>query len=337
MSLEEYSLEDKIFFSNLNKLLIKAVTAGDVSIVKFLLSKGANANTLNRYDVPALLLAVERGYEDVVRILLLHGADPNASINANVTAIYMAALRGDVKIVEFLLENKADPNVAHVNGKTPLYLATLAGNKDLIKLLLDYGADIDIEVNKINLLEVALEHDDASIARMIYSNQEYNDNKNFSNFASSFSQALSEGKSSTLKKLAHFDPDKFKHVLKKVPDTLAFAVSHGYYKIVDIMLENGADPNSSMKNGDTALYIASINGYVPIIKSLIKFGADIELAVNGYTPLCAAVISEQLGSVKVLLENGAKTISDNEFSPLYKAETIDNKQISRLVRKHYLE
>jgi ankyrin repeat protein len=47
-----------------------------VEMVKFLLSKGADVNTIASYDRTPLDTAYNKGDKEMIRILLEHGADP---------------------------------------------------------------------------------------------------------------------------------------------------------------------------------------------------------------------------------------------------------------------
>ena len=58
--------------------LMKAVRAGHLCTVRYLISKGADINrTTNSNDANVLSLACGNGHFDIASLLLQHGADPN--------------------------------------------------------------------------------------------------------------------------------------------------------------------------------------------------------------------------------------------------------------------
>ena len=67
-----------------------AADYGQTEIVKYLLSKGANVNALDKYGISPLLNAVFESHTDCVKVLLEKGADKNQKAPGGETA-YEAA------------------------------------------------------------------------------------------------------------------------------------------------------------------------------------------------------------------------------------------------------
>lgn len=91
---------------------------------------------------------------------------------------------------------------------------------------------------------------------------------------------------------------------------LHFAAYNGCVKIVDELLEHGADPNkwdSSKKF--TALHCAAAVGKVSCIRSLIKYGANVNAGLTGKSPLHYAVLCNACDCVETLLK--AKALPNN--------------------------
>lgn len=57
---------------------------------------------------------------------------------------------------------------------------------------------------------------------------------------------------------------------------LHYATIVGQAKLAEILLQKGADPNASTKNGVTPLHLAAKNGSIECIELLLKHGADPE-------------------------------------------------------------
>ena len=88
------------------------------------------------------------------------------------------------------------------------------------------------------------------------------------------------------------------------------AIELGDDEIVNILLAGGADPNKMNKEKNTPLYIAAINNYAVMVKSLLDYGADMNTVIHavdnkGRTALHVAAEKEHAEIVKLLLKGGA--------------------------------
>ena len=87
---------------------------------------------------------------------------------------------------------------------------------------------------------------------------------------------------------------------------LYMAAQEGNYQNVERLLANGASPNSFLKfNSVTSLAIASQNGFFDIVKLLVENGADVNLTKDGYTPLYRAVQEERYNIAQYLIDKSA--------------------------------
>jgi len=156
------------FDRNGNTLLHAAVLADQPALVKLLLAKGANPNTLTgpskvtmRFEVnyrsdayvvpakPPLLLAAENGFAGVMRLLADAGADTAYRLDDGTNIVLAAAMSGKRAALETALRLLPDPNTVDVQGQTPLHVL-LQGDgtsetRAMMKLLADKGARIDLE------------------------------------------------------------------------------------------------------------------------------------------------------------------------------------------------
>ena len=81
---------------------------------------------------------------------------------------------------------------------------------------------------------------------------------------------------------------------------------HGHVKIVNMLIEAGADVNAQNKRGETALFCAAWWGHVKCMESLLKAGADVNITDDdGDTALIKASRRTKHESVDVLLNAGA--------------------------------
>lgn len=133
---------------------------GDVSAMKFLISRGARMDALGQdYGLNA---ATFHGHWRLCRFLLEQGADVNqADAETGETPLHSALCTRDRmthdRVLAVLLAHGANPNVAtkvgaetggfmrdtRTRGETPLHRAAAFGDEGTIQLLLDAGARID--------------------------------------------------------------------------------------------------------------------------------------------------------------------------------------------------
>lgn len=128
---------------SLNLALISLVTEGNLELVKFFLSKGADIHShdLDITGTP-LFWASYAEHLTVAKYLLEKGANINYGRNdTQATPLYVAASHGTLEIVQFLIENGADFNYPRTDGSTPIYVASENGHLEIVKLLIEKGAN----------------------------------------------------------------------------------------------------------------------------------------------------------------------------------------------------
>ena len=154
----------------------KAAKFDDVTLVKSLLSKGVNPNSVDANGNPMLILAIKDRSNNVIELLL---KDPKidvdlsnksgetplmiASIDGNLplaktlvlqnkalldhiswTPLHYACAKGHLDVAQFLIANGATVDSMSLGNTTPLMMAVQSGNEQLVKLLLDKGADLQL-------------------------------------------------------------------------------------------------------------------------------------------------------------------------------------------------
>jgi len=129
---------------------------GDVSAMKFLLSRGASLDSLG--ENLGLAVACFHGHWRLCHFLIERGADVNlASPDTGETPLHSALCKTDSKynlVLKVLLSHGANPNCVtqpsvetgcfmrdcRTKGETPLHRAAAFANVEAIQLLLDAGA-----------------------------------------------------------------------------------------------------------------------------------------------------------------------------------------------------
>jgi len=121
-------------------------------------------------------------------------------------------------------------------------------------------------------------------------------------------------------------------------DTAILLASHeGYTDIVELLLNNGANPNSRDTDGNTALMFASLNGYIEIVELLLNSGANIHNQDNfGGTALIGASINGHIEIMELLLNSGADINSKDQYdmTALLWATTNRKTDAVKLLKRH---
>jgi ankyrin repeat protein len=115
---------------------LRAALAGDIEVMRLLLSKGADPNIATEAGTTALMAAAGVNWMtgqtytesnaasmEAVKLCMEKGGDVNAANSMGVTAVIGAANRGSDDILEFLVKNGARLDVKDKEGRTPLVWA----------------------------------------------------------------------------------------------------------------------------------------------------------------------------------------------------------------------
>jgi ankyrin repeat protein len=234
--------------------LLRAALYGSVDEIKGAIAAGADVNGLGIEGATALIYAARDPKK--VACLIEKGAKVDAVSNEKTTALHVACgFTSGLESVRLLVNAGAKLDAVNGMGETPLTLAAVSGDVIRTKFLLDKGANPNAE---------------SAIAGV---------------------GALSAQNVATLRLLIERG---LKVNTKLTPDgytLLSFCVMDGSEAIVNLMLEMGANPNDSTKDGLTVLMYASMfdPGHSRIVENLIRHGAKADAkTLEGKTALSLA-------------------------------------------------
>ncbi|XP_062974220.1 CARD- and ANK-domain containing inflammasome adapter protein-like [Elgaria multicarinata webbii] len=299
-------------------------------------------STGNDFTSPSVFDSVAKGnLSDLEKNL--KESEVNAVNSANETLLHIAAAHGHTEIIDYLISKGAKLEVKDKGGRTPLHRAAEKGHDKAVKMLLQAGANIySLDQEGKSPLHLASQNHHAHILKSILKEEarRYKNRHNFLHMAvlrddSDLVQIL-------LKNGALVDAKD-----EKGQTALGYAVSHGFEKTVEVLLEGGANIDSSIidaafNSNNQSLFrllLQYSKGFSPdtmvsalfkaiqkdlhgIVAALIERGTDIN-ATNEmqYTPLLVACEQGKTESAKVLIEKGAnlKDKTPNSNSALHLA------------------
>ena len=250
-------------------------------------SNGNIVSTRPRGGLTPLLFAAREGALASMRVLAKAGADLNLTEPDGTNALVMALINAHYDAAAFLLDAGADPNVADKYGRTALYAAV-----DMNSLEPSVTRPAPQDSDKTRPLEVArsaLAHS-AKVDSVL--------------LKPTPGRGLSD------------DPDL---ILRSGATPFMRAAKTGDVAAMQLLLDHGADPHATTKDGVTALMAAAGLGWrygqsqVPESDSLkavqfcLEHGADVNAVnVTGETALHGAASHGANDIIRLLAERGAK-------------------------------
>ncbi|CAJ0574622.1 unnamed protein product, partial [Mesorhabditis spiculigera] len=312
---------DMMTESNQDTALSFACQHGSVETVLALLKRGANLEHRDKKGFTPLIMAASHGHALLCDELLNAGAELEAqSERTKDTALSLACSSGRKETVDFLLRKGADKEHRNVSDYTPLSLAASGGYVDIVTTLLDAGAEINSRTgSKLGISPLMLAamngHSEATkvlLERGSDINAQIETNRN-----TALTLACFQGRTEVVRLLLQFNAN-VEHRAKTGLTPLMEAANGGYTEVGELLLEDGADPNTGPvpSSRDTALTIAADKGHDKFVEMLVMRNAQIDARnKKGCTALWLACNSGHTETVKILVEHGADVeIPDNRKS-----------------------
>uniref|UniRef100_A0A671NQS5 Ankyrin repeat, SAM and basic leucine zipper domain-containing protein 1-like n=1 Tax=Sinocyclocheilus anshuiensis TaxID=1608454 RepID=A0A671NQS5_9TELE len=150
--------EDKVF------TLKRAITTGNVDLLRELLDSGLDVETRLGFGWTPLMCAAHVAHYELAELLLDHGASANFSRD-HYTVLMAACTAASAteemisRCVALLLSRNADPNVCNRSSMTCLMLAARDGYCQVINLLVSHGAELNFQNdNGLTALIIAVQY-----------------------------------------------------------------------------------------------------------------------------------------------------------------------------------
>lgn len=243
-----------------------------------------------------------------------------------------AIASNSIPLIHLLIKNGANPILIGVDGDSGFGRAIMEGNYGVVKFLLDssFGQKLT-PVDRGHLSVYAVYYGKERITDLLLT---YPINVNVSlNGGTPLTIAADKGHVKILQMLLDGGADP--NLLNQVQDSaLGYAASKGFVKIVKILLEKGADPNLVLHDQLIALFAATSTANDEIVKLLLEAGTNVNHQdINGNTPLIQTSVKNNETIIKLLLDHGAdpNLLGIGGISPLSLTISSNNETVVKML------
>jgi ankyrin repeat protein len=333
-------------------VLMTAARAGNADAVKILLEHGADVNARESYKgQTALMWAAAERHPEVVKVLLEHGADwkvrsfdretkmPKLSAASSVspiarggfTAFLFSAREGDTESAKAMLDAHVDIDQTDVDGTTALVVSIMNKKYTFAKFLLDRGANpnlADVKGRAALYAIVDIRNEDYSA---LPNRKEDDPLPSFEIVKALLLRGANPNLQLTKNLPGRSGMDSGDTTLDEGTTPLMRAARAGDAAVMRALLEKGADPKLTTKEGNTALMFAAGVGYrdkntrgleteaLEALKVALDQGLDLnQTNTRGETALHGAALRGADTLVQFLADHSAKLDAKTKqgFTPL---------------------
>ncbi|MFT4314280.1 MAG: ankyrin repeat domain-containing protein [Wolbachia pipientis] len=229
--------------------LFDAAKQGNLSMVRSLISQGANVDSRDHNNWTPLHCATVNGHLELVKYLLEKGADVLAKNNHDMV-LHLAVSSDKEEIIKLVLDKikETQENInQHVDaqdteGDTPLMWAAESGRVNAAQILLEYGASIEVKNNDgMTALHWTAKNGHLGVAKLLAEKE-----------------ANVHAIDNNGRKPIHV------------------AVLNGYRNVVELFLSRGVSVDDIDKDGWTPLHYAACSSGQEMMDFLLSHGADVD-------------------------------------------------------------
>ncbi|QYT04588.1 hypothetical protein H0G86_011490 [Trichoderma simmonsii] len=324
-----------------------AAICGSLEIISFIINEAKETknmvlNSLDKNRETALIIATRLGNFEAARLLVESGTDIAVQNTSGRSAVHYAVLNCP-QILELLLQKNNDVLfLTDTSNCTALHFAAKIGSTESISIIT--GA-VPKHEQLLDLLEAAdgdgktaLQHaaengyDQIAMNLIKLTGSQKNDTM-------ACIYAAKRGHLSTLRIMRATMRDG----LQLESELLASASGAGQLLIVHYLLQNGISALRSGEGDHPAICAAASNGFVEIVRTLLRNGADINAKdINRQTPLHHATKNEMFHVANTLLNPrtwasntqepaNVNAVDSSRYTPLHFAAMSGNIRITELL------
>lgn len=309
--------DEEMIACNVPELLSDAITFGMKKVLKYLLKHHVqHIDTHSSIDgLNPLHRAIKRGQMEHVKLLSRFGANFTVrSKGSKQTPLLMCAAMKRFDIMKYLISILPDYLIIEdcdAKGDTCLHICARVGDIDAFAWLLSRGADIKRQNhNGQSPLDAALDAEDVDIHGKLK-----NLILNYTLSRPDQPQHSLVYDASLIYKACHGSFDAFLHFLSSHPleyvscdrngiTPLHIACENNDFAAVNLLIEHGHPLSIVSKRGESPLSLAILNENLGIVRSLLNAGAKWRDPIHDTTLLHLAVFSNSADVMRLLLDYG---------------------------------
>ncbi|HMV80341.1 MAG TPA: ankyrin repeat domain-containing protein [Leptospiraceae bacterium] len=276
-------------------------------IVKLLLDNGADASVCEDEDSYETALSEQMfagGNEQIVKMLLEKGADVNSLGLGEESPLHYAACYNLISTMKLIFEYKPTVNLKNYNGNTALHYAGTKGNFEAAVLLIQNGADINIKNNENQTaFHFAAVNNHISLVQYFLETG-YDLGLEERNFILC-DMIMQEEMNFEIADLLLGEDMDIKDLYREGKPLLYFALEEIDRRKVFYLLEKGADPESVPDWNSLSIY--AVSGHTQKVKDLLKTGrAVFSLGVDDRDPINLAIQNQNRHIAKAVYKEAVK-------------------------------
>jgi ankyrin repeat protein len=300
------SISQRLRFYELSPIrpddFIASAESGNDDVIRLLHKEGGHVNLCNRFGISPLHAAAYEGHLKTCELLIQLGAEVQGPQPAYPSPLHLSAYKNNLDVAKALVArgalldataNISDQRTRRITVRrfycssgykqpkqlfcSPLTVALLEGSTDCAAYLIDAGAEV-----KLGVLVAGVENKDSRIVDSAL-RAGSNPNEVDKEGRSSLQIALDVGHVGIAMRL--LGEGALIHGTE-----LPLAIKLGEWRLVEQLLNLGADPRQKTPCGETMLEIAIFSGNQQTIQGILCTGA----AAYDSGALCAAVLSASL-------------------------------------------
>ena len=230
-----------------------AIHEGKLELINFFLSKKADVNMKDFFNETSLHEAVNKGEIEIVKLIVAHGADLNAKNNLKETPLFYAVKNNYSDIAKYLISKGSEVNTKDLGGRSPLHEAAYQGSLDTVKYLISKGARVNAK-DKYDIypLHVAAKQGQLEIVKYL----------------------ILKGAKINVTGAAVIGLSIYR-TMRCTP--LHVAANKGHLEIVKYLISQGAEINAQNNEEETALDLAEKGGHKEVVSFLSSQQIKVQL------------------------------------------------------------
>ena len=298
--------------------LLRACAYRLMDVVTVLLEAGADPTIVDDVHYSSLHAAVDgRCSKDTLQALIHHGALIDAARKDGTNALLRACKTGQSETVRFLLETGADVNIAKPNGNSCLHEAVYGHcSSETLHKIIQKGVNVnDVNNKSETALIVACYKAQAEPVKLLLENGVNPNISDDYDYTSLHAAVYGCCTNVTLQDIitheVHLNDQN-----NNGETAVMLACLYRQQDSVRVLLEAGSGPNIPNDNGDTCLHAVVMRGCSKkIIQALIDHGADVNATSRKHeTALLGACFMKNEHAINTLLNAGADpNIADDTY------------------------